>query len=267
MAENKEKPTRTLQDLNLCDRYLFARVMSDETICKAVLEKILGFEISEITYLEPEVTKEAVYGARSIRLDIHATETGRIYTVEMQTSDEYNLPKRSRYYHSIIDADKLLKAGEKYNNLADSYVIFICTFDPFGEKLHRYTYRNECEEKPGLLLEDGNQTIFLNSKWQDDCVDEDMAGFLKYIDNSTTAVADETGSEFVGMIDRKVKSIKENLDEGVKFMQFEEIVAEERKEERLAIARKMLQDNVGEDIVAKYTGLTIEEVNELGRAE
>ena len=50
-------------------------------------------------------------------------------------------------------------------------------------------------------------------------------------------------------------------------MQFEEIVAEERKEERLVIARKMLQDNVDENIVAKYTGLTIEEVNELGRVE
>ena len=104
----------------------------------------------------------------------------------MQTADEYNLPKRSRYYHSIIDADKLL-----------------------------------------------------------------MAGFLKYIDNSTTAVADETGSEFVGMIDRKVKSIKENLDEGVKFMQFEEMMAEREQKgeqrgiekERLALARTMLQED------------------------
>lgn len=49
-------------------------------------------------------------------------------------------------------------------------------------------------------------------------------------------------------------------------MQFEEIIAEERKEERLAIARKMLQDNVDEDIVAKYTGLSIEEVNEISHS-
>ena len=73
------------------------------------------------------------------------------------------------------------------------------------------------------------------------------------------------------MIDRKVKSIKENLDEGVKFMQFEEMMAEReqegiaagRTEERLTIARKMLQDNVDEDTVAKYTGLLIEELNEI----
>lgn len=50
-------------------------------------------------------------------------------------------------------------------------------------------------------------------------------------------------------------------------MQFEEMMAEReqegRKEERLAIARKMLQDNVDEVFVAKYTGLSIEEVNEI----
>ena len=46
-------------------------------------------------------------------------------------------------------------------------------------------------------------------------------------------------------------------------MQLEEMIAEERKEERLAIARKMLQDNVDEDVVAKYTGLSIDEVNEI----
>ena len=37
----------------------------------------------------------------------------------MQTKDEYNLPKRSRYYHSIIDADKLLKAGVKFMQLEE----------------------------------------------------------------------------------------------------------------------------------------------------
>ena len=110
------------------------------------------------------------------------------------------------------------------------------------------------------MLEDGNQTIFLNSKWQDDCVDEDMAGFLKYIDNSTTAVADETGSEFVGMIDRKVKSIKDNLDEGVKFMQFEEMIAEERKEERLAIARKMKDMGLTDEQIEEATGVKASEI-------
>ena len=54
-------------------------------------------------------------------------------------------------------------------------------------------------------------------------------------------------------------------------MQFEEMMAEREQKgeqrgiekERLAIARKMLQDNVDEDTVAKYTGLLIEELNEI----
>ena len=39
----------------------------------------------------------------------------------------------------IIDA---LLTGESYDRLPDTYVIFICDFDPFGDQLYRYTARN-----------------------------------------------------------------------------------------------------------------------------
>ena len=32
-----------------------------------------------------------------------------------------------------------LKPGEDYDTLPESYVIFICTFDPFGKGLYKYT--------------------------------------------------------------------------------------------------------------------------------
>ena len=57
-----------------------------------------------------------------------------VYNVEMQTSDFEDLPKRSRYYHSIIDAEHLQK-GQDYSELGDSYVIFICTKDIFKPEL------------------------------------------------------------------------------------------------------------------------------------
>lgn len=56
-----------------------------------------------------------------------------------------------------------LKPGEDYNDLKPNYVIFICTFDPFGKKLYRYTYENYCRET-NLPLEDGTTKIFLNTK-------------------------------------------------------------------------------------------------------
>ena len=59
------------------------------------------------------------------------------------------LEKRARYYRSQMDMDLLL-AGESYENLPDTYVIFICDFDLFGAGRYRYTFENCC-------LEDLNQ--------------------------------------------------------------------------------------------------------------
>lgn len=39
---------KSVKELNLEDDFLFAKVMTDESICKIVLEKILAIEIKEI---------------------------------------------------------------------------------------------------------------------------------------------------------------------------------------------------------------------------
>lgn len=42
------------------------------------------------------------------------------------------LSKRARYYHSQMDME-LLRPGNDYAELPDTYVIFICDFDPFDQ--------------------------------------------------------------------------------------------------------------------------------------
>ena len=37
-----------------------------------------------------------------------------------------------------------LSHGEKYSQLKDSYVIFLCLFDPFSENLPVYFFENSC---------------------------------------------------------------------------------------------------------------------------
>ena len=41
-----------------------------------------------------------------------------------------------------------------------SYVIFICTFDPFGKSLYRYSFRNVCREDGTLELRDEAYKLF-----------------------------------------------------------------------------------------------------------
>ena len=154
---------KTLQELTLKDNFMFGAVMSEEANCKRLLELILGFPIARIEVSkERSITYHPEY--KGVRLDVYAAdENNTRYNVEMQAAAETSLGKRSRYYHSQIDME-LLQSGSSYSDLPDSYVIFICDFDPFGERKYRYSFIPSCQECPSARLKDGSCTIFLNTR-------------------------------------------------------------------------------------------------------
>ena len=124
---------KKLQELTIRDNFMFGAVMVDEELCRELLELILGFQIAKVT-----VSREKSFifhpEYRGIRLDVIASDEKRThYDVEMQIQRKKNLGKRSRYYHSQIDME-LLAVGVDYEQLPNSYVIFICDFDPFYGK-------------------------------------------------------------------------------------------------------------------------------------
>ena len=122
MAHYKTVEKKTIDELTLADDYMFAQVMREPTYLKPVLEHILQIKIAKIKLIEPQKTQKEGYDSRGVRLDIYAVdENGIIYNVEMQASKKYNLPKRIRYYQSILDVS-ILKPSEDYNKSADLYV-------------------------------------------------------------------------------------------------------------------------------------------------
>ncbi|MBO6163949.1 MAG: hypothetical protein J6N77_02770 [Lachnospiraceae bacterium] len=56
-----------------------------------------------------------------------------------------SIKKRTRYYHSQLDMD-LLKTGHSYEELPETYVIFICDYDPFGDGKYCYTVQQILKE-------------------------------------------------------------------------------------------------------------------------
>lgn len=56
-----------------------------------------------------------------------------------------------------------LKPGEDFDDLKPSYIIFICTFAPFGRKLYQYTFEERCLELD-FPLGDETRKIFLSTK-------------------------------------------------------------------------------------------------------
>lgn len=191
MAEKK------LKDQTIKNNFVFGAVMCNEDNCKDLLERVLQIPIERV-----EVSKEKsiVYhpAFKGVRLDVYAKdEMGTHYDIEMQAAQKNFIERRSRYYHSQMDMN-FISTGEDYGKLPNSYVIFVCDFDPFGEKKYCYTFESICAEDKSLVLQDGRQSIFLSTKGENEQeVPEALVNFLKYVGASLADSENDFHDEFV----------------------------------------------------------------------
>ena len=107
------------------------------------------------------------------------------FDIEIQTSIPPDSGKRMRYYQSMMDSDNLLK-GQNYNDLKESYVIFICLSDPFKLELPVYTFRNLCEENPSADLNDKSYKVFYNASAHEKETGKELFALLQYISAKQT---------------------------------------------------------------------------------
>ena len=149
--------------------------------------------------------------------------------MEMQVTLQKFLPKRSRYYHDQIDMDALL-AGDSYENLPDTYVIFICDFDPFGDGLYRYSTGTYCRET-GNLVNDGVETIYLNAHGKNrNDIPEELLQFLDYVKNTGRKEVVSTIDPFVRHLQDTIDKIKLNRGMEERYMLLEEMMRNEKRE-------------------------------------
>ena len=171
---------KRLEELEIWDDFMFGAVMSNKALCKHLLEIILQKKIRDIRYTELQKTIDLQYDAKSIRLDVYVEDDlDSVYNIEIQTTDEKNLPKRSRFYQGMIDLN-ILNKGESYNKLKKSFVIFICNYDPFGKGRCFYRFENICVDDPSLKLDDDSVKIMINPYGND--IDQYGEGFTALMD-------------------------------------------------------------------------------------
>lgn len=184
---------KRLEELEIWDDFMFGAVMSNKELCKHLLEIILQKKIKDIRYTELQKTIDLQYDAKSIRLDVYVEDDlDSVYNIEIQTTDEKNLPKRSRFYQGMIDLN-ILNKGESYNKLKKSYVIFICNYDPFGKGRCFYRFENVCVDDPSLKLEDDSVKIMINPYGND--TKQFGKGFVALMDFLKTGQISDTYTE------------------------------------------------------------------------
>ena len=144
---------KPFEDLTLADDFMFCKVMEHESLCRPFLEMLFSVKIEKITYLSSQNTVSADLGAKTIRLDVLVKDgSGTSYDIEMQVGNEYNIPKRMRYYQAVLDV-AFLDKGYSYKALNNSVIIFVCLFDPIGNNRAIYTFENICREnKQGFRI-------------------------------------------------------------------------------------------------------------------
>ncbi len=130
------------------------------------LRIILGDDKIKVKNVRIQSFIQNIYG-HSSQLDILAQDSkGRYFNVEVQRSDEGAPARRARFYSSILDTH-FLQPGKLYEELPDTYVIFITENDVLHDNLPLYNIRRRIDEN-AKCFEDGSHIIYVNSQRRDD---------------------------------------------------------------------------------------------------
>ena len=275
---------KPIEELTFTDDYMFGYVMRNPEICKGLLERLLKIKIERLEYPELQKTITPHYENKGVRLDVYVQDSNRVFDVEVQNILDDDLPTRTRYYQSMMDIDLLLK-GKKYSELKESFIIFVCKDDFYGEGLPCYTFSNLCHEKRTLEFGDKTHKVIFNASAFSKEKDLERKSLLEYINNK------ESTSDFTKMIDLLVEKTKENQTFRGDYMAWglAEQDAEKRgynagiadglaqgisqgisqgaEQKAIETAKNLLAMKLPLDSIAKATGLTLESVKDLAKEQ
>ena len=185
---DRQQLEKEYETLGIRDRFIFSKVMTDKNLCIQVLRCLTGNDIEDIGDITAEKYCQITNDGKGVRYDVYVEdEDDNAYDAEMQNytyQAKKELMLRNRYYQSIID-NRMMESGMEYQELKDSYVIFICTFDPFGKGRRRYTFFNVCEEDKELYADDGRTILIFNTGGCLGELSEETKEFLDYVENGT----------------------------------------------------------------------------------
>ena len=129
----------------------FMRCIYQDNIPLAEMTLRIITGIKDLTLAKGETQKDfkRLLGARSICLDYHGVDTkGTQYDLEVQKADSGARPERARYHSAVMDVEAL-DAGQLFEELPETYAIFVTEHDIFGKGRGLYPVERvimpECE--------------------------------------------------------------------------------------------------------------------------
>ena len=250
-----QEDLQRLRGFRLIDDDFLTKCFEGNTECiELVLRIVLDMSDLNVLDVRTQVFVENLLN-RSVRLDVLATDrAGRKFNIEIQRADKGAGRKRARYNSSMMDAN-LLKKGEDFNNLPETYVVFITENDVMGKGIPLYQIERSILET-GERFEDGTHILYVNGAYRD----ESPIGKLMH-DFSCT----DPSEMYYDVLADRVKFFKESK-EGIAVMckAMEDMRNQTLKEGMINVAKRMLADGtLTLEKIAEYAGLSLDEVKKL----
>ena len=128
-----EQVKNVVSTLSLWDDGFFSKCMDGSTeYASLMLSVILGRDDLTVESASAQKWLQSVE-EHSAKLDVLAHDReGNSYDIEMQKDEKGAGRKRARYYSAMMDADALGK-GKEYEELPETFVIFITPGDAIGK--------------------------------------------------------------------------------------------------------------------------------------
>ena len=263
-SEEQITPEKKWKTATIANNFIFYKIMRhNPDVCTELLEILLEMEIDHIE-MHGEETIETDFGSKVIRLDVYAKNNTHAFNLEMQAADTKELPERSRYYQGCIDVDTL-QSGQKYKELKDSYVIFICISDIFEKGFPCYRFENLCLENNSIHLNDRAYKYFFIASNCDKILNEKQKAFMELV------IGRKPRDKFCERIAQLTEEAKKNTQWRKQYMDWErqrtydfeagKEAGEQKKAEE--DARSFFTNGVSIEIIAKSLHMTEEHVREI----
>ena len=184
-ADSEQEFSAKIADVDIRDDFMFSYVMYNRQICTELLQYLLpDRKISRIEYYElgddgterPESASQngeplkldtqkslnEAFNRRTVRLDVvHRRRQVRLQPRNADHAARGASPSARGCIRRTWTSTSC-SADSSTTRLRPSFVIFICTFDPFDEGRYLYSFRNVCRET-GAELDDEAYKLFFNT--------------------------------------------------------------------------------------------------------
>ncbi len=253
--KRKEQLISKIQQFRLFDDDFMSKVFEDDIeATEFLLATILQRKDLKVTESKGQVTIKNLLG-RSVRLDIKAKdETGKLYNIEVQRSDEGACEKRARFYSAILDANTLLPRQD-FNTLPETYIIFITEHDVLKGGLPLYHINRHIEENK-MTFNDESHIIYVNGEIKDD------SDIGKLMHDFSCKNPDDMKNSLLADKTRYFKQDEKGVRRMCKIM--EDFAAEEKREQAEEFAINLLEDGtLSISKIAEVSKLSEDKVKEL----